>query len=163
MDKNGKIFGKINIIDLLAVLTVIIAVIGISVRFTSIAAENVKKKTDFSYVIEIEDVRIYTVNALEKMGIATDKQGNVIGEITGVQYGEMEKQTVLDNGKSKKVFVPGKYTARVTLDATGKEAESGYFVGENTELSAGSSITMYTKHANCSGKIVKVEKKENQG
>lgn len=163
MDKNGKIFGKINIIDLLAILVVIVAVIGISIRFTSIASENVKRKTDFSYVVEIEDVRVYTVNALQKMGIATDKQGNVIGEITGVQYSEMEKQTITENGKSKRVIVPEKYTARVTLEATGKEADSGYFVGENTELSAGSSITMYTKHANCSGKIIKVEKKENQG
>lgn len=163
MDKKGIIFGKINIIDLVAIIVAVLAIVGITIRFTSIAAENVTRKTDFSYVVEIEDVRVFSVDALSKKGIATDKQGNVIGEITDVSYKEMEKQTILENGKSVKVTVPEKFVARVTLNAEGKDTDGGYFVGENTELSVGSSITMYTKYANCSGKIVKVEKIENQG
>lgn len=163
MDKNGRIFGKINIIDLSAVLVVILAIIGISVRFTSIAAENVKEKTQFSYVIEIDDIRFFSVAALQKMGLATDKQGNIIGEITDVKYDKKIVQTVLENGETVKSAVPERYTVRINLEAEGKETDSGYFVGENTELSVGSSITMYTKYANCSGKIVEVNKIENQG
>lgn len=163
MDKNGKIFGKINIIDLAAILIVILAIVGITIRFTSIAAENVNKKSSFSYVVEIEDIRMYSVNALNKMGLATDKQGNVIGEITNVEYDKMQSQRVNENGEPVKVFKPERYVAKVTLQSEGKDTDSGYFVGENTELSVGSSLTMYTKYSNCSGKIVKVEKKENQG
>lgn len=163
MDKNGKLFGKINIIDLAAILIVILAIVGITIRFTSIAAENVNRKTDFSYVVEIEDIRIYSVNALKKMGTATDKQGNVIGEITNVEYDKMVRQRLNENGEPIKVTTPLRYVAKVTLNAEGKDTDSGYFVGENTELSVGSSITMYTKYSNCSGKIVNVEKIENQG
>ncbi len=163
MDKNGKIFGKINIIDLAAILIVVLAIVGITIRFTSIAAENVNKKTNFSYVVEIEDIRSYSVNALNKMGTATDKHGNVIGEIINVESDKMKNQLVDENGKPVKVFKPGRFVAKVTLESEGKDTDSGYFVGENTELSVGSSITMYTKYANCSGKIVKVEKIENQG
>ncbi len=163
MDKNGKIFGKINIIDLVAILIVVLAVVGITIRFTSIAAENVNQKTNFTYVVEIEDIRMYSVNALKKMGTATDKQGNVIGEITNVEYDKMQRQLVNENGELVKVTTPLRYVAKVTISAEGKDTDSGYFVGENTELSVGSSITMYTKYSNCSGKIVKVEKIENQG
>lgn len=163
MDKNGKIFGKINIIDFAAIVVVLVALIGIAVRFTSVASENVTRKTDFTYVVEVDDVRIYTVNALQKMGTVTDKQGNVVGEITTVQYTEKDRKTVLENGKAVNTVVPERFTVRLTLTASGKEADSGYFVGENTELSIGSSITMYTKYANCSGKIIDVEKIENQG
>lgn len=163
MDKNGKIFGKVNIIDLVAILIVVLAIVGITIRFTSIAAENVNQKAHFTYVVEIEDVRIYSVNALKKMGTATDKQGNVIGEITNVEYDKMVRQHVNENGEPVKVTTPLRYVAKVTLESEGKDTDSGYFVGENTELSVGSSITMYTKYSNCSGKIVKVEKQENQG
>jgi len=163
MDKNGKIFGKINIIDLAAILIVILAIVGITIRFTSIAAENVNQKAHFSYVVEIEDIRTYSVNALNKMGKATDKQGNIIGEITNVESDKMKTQLVNDNGEPVKAFKPGRYVARVTLESEGKDTDNGYYVGENTELSVGSSITMYTKYSNCSGKIIKVEKIENQG
>lgn len=163
MDKNGKIFGKINIIDLVTVLIVILAVVGITIRFTSIAAENVNEKAKFTYVIEIEDIRSYSVNALMKAGTATDKQGNVIGEIINVESDRMQNQLVNENGESVKVIKPERYVAKVTLESEGKDTDSGYFVGENTELSVGSSITMYTKYSNCSGKIIKVEKIENQG
>ena len=163
MDKNGKIFGKINIIDLAAILIVVLAVVGITIRFPSIAAENVNQKTNFTYVVEIEDIRIYSVKALEKKGIATDKQGNVIGNITDVEFDKMERQLINENGQSVKVVTPERYVAKVTLESEGKDTEGGYFVGENTELSVGSSITMYTKYSNCSGKIIKVDKIENQG
>lgn len=106
---------------------------------------------------------MYSVNALSKKGLATDKQGNVIGEITNVEYDKMIKQLVNENGEQVKVTTPLRYVAKVTLNAEGKDTDSGYFVGENTELSVGSSITMYTKYSNCSGKIIKVQKQENQG
>ena len=75
----------------------------------------------------------------------------------------MRKQLVNDDGEPIKVYTPERYVAKVTLESEGKDTDSGYFVGENTELSVGSSITMYTKYSNCSGKIIKVDKIENQG
>ncbi len=163
MNKDGKIFGKINIIDLLAVLILLVALVGIGIRFTSTASKSVTDKTEFSYVVEIDDVRIYTVNALGKKGLVTDKQGNIIGEITNVEYDFKKEQKVLSNGNTVMVSVPEKYTAQITLKASGKESEDAYFVGENTELSVGSTLTMNTKYANCSGKIKSVEKVKNQG
>ncbi len=158
MNKDGKIFGKINIIDLLAVLILLVALVGIGIRLTSTASKSVTDKTEFSYVVEIDDVRIYTVNALKKMGTATDKQGNIIGEIETVEWDSKKEQKVLSNGETVMVDVPDKYTVTVTMDASGKESADKYFVGENTELSVGSTIQMYTKYANCSGKVKSVEK-----
>lgn len=159
MNKDGKIFGKVNIIDLLAILVVVVAVIGIAIRFTSVASENVTNKSEFTYVVEIDDVRMFSVEALQKKGLASDKQGNILGEITDVKYEPKTEQVIIENGETKMVEKPERYTVYVTLKGNGKEASDAYFVGENTELSAGANITMYTKYANCSGKVLKVEKK----
>ena len=161
MDKNGKLFGKINIIDLIAILIVVVAIVGIAIRFIGTAAENVRNHATFSYKVKIDDVRIYTVDALSKKGIATDKHGNVIGEIVNIEYKEKEEQVIGEDGKAVMTKVPEKYTVVIEFRADGKESESGYFVGENTELSVGSTIEMSTKYANCSGKIIEVVKYEN--
>ena len=38
MDKNGKLFGKVSIIDILVLLAVIVGIAGFSVRFFCISA-----------------------------------------------------------------------------------------------------------------------------
>ncbi|MBO5060594.1 MAG: DUF4330 domain-containing protein [Clostridia bacterium] len=159
LDKNGKLFGKISIIDLLAIFAVIIAVLGISARFVTTAAKNVREKTQFSYVVEIEGIRFYTIDALNKKGIVTDLKGNsVVGEITNVEYKRMEIQSVTSTGETVFATVPEKYTALITVKAEGNESEKGYFVGDNIELSVGSTMSMTTKYVNSTGKVKSIEK-----
>lgn len=159
LDKNGKLFGKISLIDILVLLVVLVAAAGISLRFVTTAAENVRNKTQFSYVVEIEGIRFYTVDALNRKGIVTDGKGNsIIGEITDVEYEAMTEQNVTARGEAVKVRVPEKYVARITVLAEGNESEKGYFVGDNIELSVGSTISMTTRYANSSGKVKSIEK-----
>lgn len=160
LDKNGKLFGKISIIDLAVILICLAAAVGIGARFVTNAAKNVTDRESFAYTVEIEDVRIYTVNALMKKGTVTDKSGNILGEITDVKYEEMTTQKVDAQGKAKWATVPGKYKVQVTVEASGKESDKGYFVGENTELAVGVTLTMGTKYVNSSGKIINIEKNE---
>lgn len=162
MNKDGKLFGKINIIDFAAILLVVVAIIGIAFRFVSIAGENVTTKSRFSYTVEIDGVRIYTIKALEKKGTVVDSEGNSVGEIVDVKYKEKEIQTILDDGQSVMATVPEQYVVEVTIEAEGKESELGYFVGENTELSVGGGIAMHTKYVNSSGRIMNIQKIENQ-
>lgn len=161
VDKNGKIFGKVSIIDLLVILAVIVGAFGFSIRFFSDASENVNEKTKFEYVVEIEDVRIYTVSALEKKGIATEKKsGGVIGEIVNVESKPYEVQHAMANGRLVSAKVPEKYVVRVTVLGEGNEAANGYYIGENAEISVGATLTMATKYANSTGKIISVKKIE---
>lgn len=157
VDKNGKLFGKISIIDLLVILAVIIGAFGFSVRFFSNAAESVNQKLKFEYVVEIEDIRQYTVSALEKKGIVKEKKSDgVIGEIIAVESEPFKRQLALSNGRIVSVVVPERYVVRVTIAGEGNNAQNGYYIGENAEISVGSTVTIVTKYANTTGKIVSV-------
>ena len=115
IDKNGKLFGKINIIDLLVILLIIGAGIGFGLRFVSTAADNVRSQTKLTYVVEVENIRSYAVDALQKKGIATDtKTKNIIGEIVDVSASAMKTQALKADGTTVFAEVPGKYSARVT-------------------------------------------------
>lgn len=162
MDKNGKIFGKVSIIDLLVLLAVIVGAIGFSVRFFSTAAENVNEKTKFEYVVEIQDVRSFTVDALAKKGVVTEKKsGGIIGEITNVESKKYALPHVLSNGRVILVDIPEKYSVEVTVVGEGNETSGGYYIGENVELSVGSTITMASKYANSTGKVKSIKILEN--
>lgn len=158
MDKNGKLFGKISIIDLLVLLAIIVGIAGFSVRFFSNAAENVNEKTKFEYVIEINDVRSYTVDALNKKGIVTEKKsGGIIGEITNIESKPYTSQLSMSNGRIVTVDVPEKFTVDVTVVGEGNETNGGYYIGENVELSVGSTINMASRYANSTGKVKSIK------
>ena len=66
MDKNGKLGGKISIIDVMAIVLVVLVAAGIGVRYKSRITGSVKSHETFEYVIRVSSIRDYTVNALKK-------------------------------------------------------------------------------------------------
>ncbi len=158
LDKKGKIFGKVSIIDLFVIIVLAAAVIGISARFVSGAAKNAKEKVKFSYVVEIDGVRDYTINALNKKGKVIDLKGkSVIGEIKNVTFQQMKTQSFTSDGRMVFAEVPERYTVLVEIEGEGKESDNSYFVGNDVELSVGTTMSMTTKYANSSGKVKSIE------
>ncbi len=158
LDKKGNVFGKFNIIDVCVIIVLIAAAIGISARFMSSAAKNAREKVKFSYVVEIDGVRQYTVDALGKKGKVIDLKGkSEIGEIKSVKAQPMKTQSFMSDGRMVFAEVPEKYTVLVEIEGEGKESDNSYFVGNDVELSVGSTMSMTTKYANSSGKVKSID------
>ena len=161
IDKNGKIGGKVSIIDVLAALVIIVAIFGISVRFFSTPAKNARAHVKLKFVIEIEDLRDYSVEVIERKGKVVDKKKkDIIGEIVDVKTKKYLKEEFDSDGNLVYAEVPEKYSVDVTIESDGKESENGYFVGNDTELSVGSTILIATKYVNSSGKVKSIERLE---
>ena len=158
MDKNGKIGGKISIIDIGVIVLIIAAAIGLVIRFTSGTTTAVTSNETFRYVVKVNMVREYTVNALQKRGITTDKKAEmVLGEIKDVKVEDSKIQSTTASGKIEWSNLPDKYTCYVTIEAEGRESEDGYILDDTTELSVGRSVDIITKHVKTSGEIASVE------
>lgn len=157
MDKNGKIGGKVSIIDILAVLLVVVVVCGIAARYGSGVTNSVKTSKQFEYVLKVESVRQYTVDALKKMGKVTDKKSEKdLGEIVDVQVENATLQSTTASGELKNPELPGRYTCYVTIRANGKESSDNYILDDSTELSVGRNIELYSKYVKTSGDIKSV-------
>ena len=159
MDKNGKIGGRINIIDILAVIMVAVAAFGISLRFISTPAKNAKQTVKVSFVVEIEGIRKYSVDALSKKGNVIDaKRGYFIGEIKDFSYTPQELKRIDSDGKMVSAEMPDRYNAEITIEADCNETDSGFYIGDNLELSVGTTVEIATKYANSSGKVKSFKK-----
>ena len=57
LDKNGKIGGKVSIIDLFILLIVLVVIAGIGMRYGSRITSAVKSDAEFEYVVMVEGIR----------------------------------------------------------------------------------------------------------
>lgn len=159
MTKDGKIKGKFNIIDLLVILLIIAVIVGIAVRFGSSVTTAVKSDEEFEYVVKVESVRKYTIDALEKKGKLSDKKATVdLGEIVSVEYEPATFLSQKANGEVVKAEQPERYTAYVTIKTKGKESDNSYIMADSNELSVGRSTEIFSKYVHTSGTIMSVEK-----
>ncbi|MBQ2662810.1 MAG: DUF4330 domain-containing protein [Clostridia bacterium] len=158
MDKNGKIAGKISIIDILVILLVIVVIAGIAVRYGSKITTAVRSSEKFEYTMRIESVRKYTVDALEKKGRITDKKSEKdLGNIVDVRYEPAKMQSTTANGRVVMPVMPDRYTCYVTIQAVGRESDDNYVLDDSTELSVGRNVELYSKYVKTSGTIESVK------
>lgn len=158
MDKNGKIFGKISIIDLFAIILVLAVVIGIGVRYGAKATTAVQSSEKFECVIEVANVREFTVKALEKGGVITDKKSEIeLGEIVSVETEPALFQSTTADGRIIETELPERYNCIVTIVANGKVSDDAYIMDDSNELSVGRNIELYSKYVKTSGDIKSVK------
>jgi len=153
INKEGKLFGKISIIDILVVLAILVGALGIYSRFF---VSNQKVETSSShieYTMKIKEVRIGTVDALKNYGgVITDSTTKEsLGEIVDVSYEDAVKSVETANGQLKTSPVPERYDVTLTVRVDGKINSSGFYTSTNQALAAGSS-----KAAKTSGTILDI-------
>lgn len=158
MDKNGNIKGKINIVDIAVILLIIVVIVGIAARYGNKITDSVKSDKQFEYVLKVENVRQYTVDAIKKKGNVTDKRSEKkLGEIIDVTVENATQQSTSASGAVTMTEVPDRYTCYVTIRAVGKESADNYILDDSTELSVGRNVDLYSKYVKTSGDITSVK------
>lgn len=154
--KNGKLFGKISVIDIAVVLLLVVLVVGVALRFNGSTGESVSGSS-YECVVKVKNVRDYTVKALEKGGQVYDKTTKeYIGTIVGVTSEPAAEPLALADGTHALAPAEGRYTAYVTISFTGKESSDGYYTAANQQISPGGTLTINAKFSQCDCTVVDV-------
>lgn len=150
LKKDGKLFGKISIIDLLAVVAVVVLVLGLALRFSGNQAVEVSTGQEMECVVQVRNVRQQTIDALNKKGPVYDMSTKeYVGEIVKVEKTQNYTMLALNDGSKKLVPTEGRYNALVTISFTGSVSEEGYYTDTNRQMSVGGSLGLDTKYAQC--------------
>ncbi|MBR0365695.1 MAG: DUF4330 domain-containing protein [Clostridia bacterium] len=163
MNKDGKIKGKFNIIDVFVIILILAVIAGLFVRYGSRVTTAVKSDEEFVCTVKVQSIRKFTIDALEKTmetkSRLTDKKATVdLGEITDVKY---EPATVLsEKTNGTMVYAPqeDRYNVYVTINTHAKESDNSYILADSNELAVGREIEMFSKYVHTTGLITKVEK-----
>lgn len=129
IDKKGRLFGLINIVDLLIII-LLLALVAVGVkRFGNKAAVGEATTKKGVITAEIKDVRDVTAKNV-KVGdpIYDYDKGTLIGKILTAEVEPYKDETEYQ-GKFFNSEVPGKYRVIMTIDADVKETQDFYQVG----------------------------------
>ncbi len=158
INKEGKLFGKISIVDIAVVLIIAILAVGIFVRFGSGGASPAVYGEKIECTFLVKNIRQFTVSALEKGGPLHDKTSKeYIGDITDVKYEPGEYYVNMADGSFKTIDNPeDRYNAYVTVEFLGKTSNKGYYTAANKYLAAGTTVIMNTKYAECESTVYSI-------
>lgn len=150
MQKDGKLFGKISIIDIAALIAVVVLIVGVAVRFSGNQAVTVSSGQAIECDLRITEIRQVTVDALKKGGQVYDiETKEYIGDIVDVKQEDCYSLIAMANGERKLVPVEERYNAVVTVAFTGSVSEKGYYTASNRQMSAGGKVGINSKFAHC--------------
>ena len=158
INKEGKLFGKISIIDIFVILAILVGAFGFYTRFFVSEKKVETAASHIEYTMKVKEVRIGTVNALKNyMGPVTDTTTKeYLGDIVNVAYTDSSKAVETTNGKMNASLVPERYDVTLTVRVDGKINASGFYTANNQALAAGSSYVFTTKAAKTTGTITDV-------
>lgn len=154
--KNGKLFGKISIVDVIVVLLVVTLAFGVYLRLSGSVGEFVTGET-YECVVKVKTVRDFTVEALKKGGEVYDKTTKeYIGTIQSVTSEPATEPLLMADGSHAMAPMQDRYHAYVTIAFTGKESGDGYYTASNQQISTGGTLVLNAKWAECEASIIDV-------
>lgn len=169
IDKKGRLFGKISIVDILVILVIVVGVVGayftLSVVNSGSLSDNSKLAlnssspfTSADVTFEIKGVRAMTRDGLcEGDEVYETEDNKFIGTITKVTSKPAQKEYIANDGTFFVATIPDKYDVEITLDVLGKNTETGFHTESEVQLLYGKEIEVKTPIVKTKPKISGIE------
>jgi len=137
LDERGRLFGKVNVVDLLVLLVIIAIVVFAVVRLTGEASKTVPVRV--TYVVEA--VRQATVDALQPKGTVRDNGGTVLGKVVDVVVTPTREEFMTPEGQLKAFDSPVFRDVSIVVEGEGKLSGSTVRIG-SVPLRVGKKVTL---------------------
>ncbi|OJU09759.1 MAG: hypothetical protein BGN88_10680 [Clostridiales bacterium 43-6] len=150
--KDGKIFGKINIFDLVALLLAAVLVFGVSYRLLVLKRD--ETAVDITYHLVIKNVRDVTVNSFfENSPVFDYKSDSGIGTITKVEKEQARAVMKLLDGSVVNAPIDERFDMTVSVKAKATKQGDGTLMIGKTKIIDGLELKASTQKGNCMATI----------
>ena len=159
VDRKGRVFGRMNIIDIIVIAVIVLLAAGAVYKFKFMdKTSNTVAMQDVTYTVRIEQVRDFIYDNIEIGDEIFDKaSGNSIGKISGIEKEQSTDIIPLSDGTVVRGPVENRINIILTIDAKAVKNDSGVFVNRSYELLRGSKRLFITKYFECEGSISSIE------
>lgn len=158
IDKNGKLFGKVSIIDIIIVF-VILGVIGGAIYKFSVSntATPFAIKDEFYIEFYCDEGPDFAINSIQVGDIATNyENGNTFGEVISITTDEVQRPTETNTGEYVISPKPGYLSAKINIKTNGFIKEQGGVLIDNVDYYIGRTIILRAGKAVISARVFNV-------
>lgn len=163
IDEKGRLFGKVNVVDLCVVLAVIVAIGVFFVKDNSDKVNTSNANATVTYTVEVKAIRDMSVNALkaniDKPIVENSEDKKNLGVISDISVKTATGYIASKKGELIKSEYPDKYDVTLTIKATGLENEKGVYTESGKQLLIGEYISFIADDVQTSGEVVNIEVK----
>jgi hypothetical protein len=146
IDKQGRLFGRVSVIDLLVILVVVALASVLCLRKT--ALDHTSPTSPIVYSLRLSGIREETVDCWQVGDQVFDEDsGIVIGVITAIDVQPAETSALLADGTYVTSTVDGRNDLCLTLSAEGLVSGGRAYVDRTYEINVNSTRTLSTKYA----------------
>lgn len=160
IDHNGRLFGKISVIDVLVLAVVALMAVALSVKNTSTHAGTAVPEQTITYTLLVSSTRNYLADSIQVGDLLFDKDhssGGSIGTITDIQILPATVTAELNDGSIKNVPAEDSVGLLLTIEGKGLSNDDGsYFLNRVYSLGVNSARNYYTKYALFTGVVTEI-------
>ncbi|NLV87486.1 MAG: DUF4330 family protein [Clostridiales bacterium] len=156
IDKNGKLFGKINLIDLIIIIVLIGLLAFAALKFVS-SRNSGTELVDLNISFYSDEVPEFVTDYIEiGASVLDDNKDVTMGKVTGFEVGEPLGFATDANGEVQQVYKNGYKSLRVDMSAVGELGENGATI-DGVLYGVGHTLTIYAGKAKLYIKISAIE------
>jgi hypothetical protein len=141
LDERGRIFGKVNVVDLLVLLVIVAVVAFAAVRMTGGSSKPIPVKVTYT----VEEVRQATVDvltdALQSRATVRDDGGTVLGKVVDVVPTPTVEESMTAEGEVKAVNSPVFSDVDIVVQGEGRQSGSTVRIG-SVPIRVGKKVTL---------------------
>lgn len=163
IDEKGRLFGKINLLDLLIIVALIVLAVSVFAKFGKSEASYVTSDKVLEYTVKVECVRTPTVEAIAQnhTGLTDYDTGKDVGDIINVEQTAAVELVKLADGTYTYAEHEDKYDLLITLRVRGTETSDNFFTTSGKKLVVGDDFKIYNGYASTTAKVRSVKVAEN--
>jgi len=145
IDQKGRLFGKINVIDLIVVLAIPALILGFLYnRSLQRVQDIIRADTPIYITFVAEGVRQFTVDSVSVGDVLyrRDEPSHPLGTVISIDLSTHYSAEAATDGTVWRAPVEGFYNLYVVVAAQGTITGTGYFVGGTQQMSPGMRVPL---------------------
>ena len=161
LDKNGRLFGKISIIDVVVILVVIVLAAALTFKRNQTHTGTVITNTPITFQLRVSGERTYVTDAIQVGDYLYDldnRSNGPLGEITEVEVlpGPGLKQAAMNDGTDEMIPAEDSTNVLLTVRGEGIISDNRYLLNRVYNLGVNTTRNYYTAYAQFIGTVTTI-------
>ena len=159
IDRHGRLFGKISVIDVLVIAVVLVMAAALFFKSNQTHTGTSVTSETITYQMVANGVRTYVADAVQVGDLMYDQDrssGGTLGKIVDIQVLPGTKLGEMNDGTAGMVPVEDGVDLLLTIEGSGIVSEGRYLLNRVYDLGVNSARNYYTPYAQFTGTITAI-------
>ena len=161
IDRNGRLFGKVSVIDLIVVAVVLVLAVALNMKNNHLSHTSTSVTNDpITYQVLVSGSRNYVADAVREGDLMFDQDrssGGSLGKILSIEVLPGSKMAELNDGTVEVIPAEDCVNLLLTVQGEGIVSDGRVLLNRIYDLGVNSARNFYTKYAQFTGTVTDIQ------